>query len=274
LLRPADHDGLSVNYRETKKEIRPMNLFRTVIWPVLKFQFVLSKMAGIGAFGRDQARYIDGGPEPSAGPLKQALFRHHIRQYHESSCSVASVAVLLNALRDIQGRSAEGILSQHDILDTVGTANWKQRMSPDGDGGRRGLPLELLGRVVRDSLDAYGITYRSVETIRTPNDRRGAAKARKDLRARLHTVDPLEKGVILAHFNQGILVKALQIPHISPVGGFDPQTGNVTMLDVDYLQKKPYRVSFDRFYAALSSDYHGMFRSAGYGCGGYVYVRL
>lgn len=251
-----------------------MNLFRTVIRPWLQIQYTLDQWLGRGAFGKDPARYIDPLPGDGANHLKKALFKHHIRQYHESSCSVASVAVVLNALRDIQGRSAEPPLTQQEILETVTAHNWKKRMSPEGDDGKRGLPLLMLGQVVEAGLNAYKIAYRSVETIQTPKDPRKAAVARKTLQSRLCDFDPLGNAVIIAHFNQGVFVKALQIPHISPVGGFDRRTGLVTMLDVDYLQERPYRLSFDRFYRGLSSDYNALFRSAGYGSGGYVYVRL
>lgn len=251
-----------------------MNLFRTLILPYLQIQYAVHKMVGTGVFGSAGAHYID--PETQFGQnlLKNALIKHHVRQYHEASCSVASVATMINALQERQGTSSDKPLTQMDILDRVPTANWKKRMSPEGDNGKRGLPLFVLGDVVKGSLDAFGVSYRSVETIQTTKDPKKAESLKKDLLARLYEFDPLGKSVIIAHFNQGIFVKALQIPHISPVGGFDIKTKTVTMLDVDYLQEKPYQISFDTFYNGISNDYNKLFRSFGFGSGGYVYVRL
>ena len=72
----------------------------------------------------------------------------------------------------------------------------------------------------------------------------------------------------------GRYVRALNIPHISPVGSFDPKNMTVTVLDVDSSQENPYRVTFDTFYSGLSSDYGHIFRPFGYGSGGYVFIRL
>jgi len=202
------------------------------------------------------------------------MFRHHVKQYHEASCSVASVVSVVNALKDIQQTKTDPPLTQMDILETVRTANWKERMSEAGDKGKRGLPLSMLGDVVKSSLDIYGITYRSVETVQVTKDPEKSDFYKKNLLSRLYEFDPLGKAVIIAHFNQGSFVKALQIPHISPVGGFDIKTKTVTMLDVDFLQKKPYKISFDRFYEGISCDYHKLFSSFGYGSGGYIYIRL
>jgi len=66
----------------------------------------------------------------------------------------------------------------------------------------------------------------------------------------------------------------LHIPHISPVGGFDPVSGRVTLLDVDTSQAYPYQVPFDTFYKGLSYNYNVMFRSFGYAEGGYIFIRI
>lgn len=253
-----------------------MNLFRTLIIPYLHVCYTFDKITSRGAFGPAQAVYIE--PEHENGNrnlLKKAMFKHHLKQFHESSCSVASVVNSVNALSEIKGGKAhEGPLTQMDILDKVKAANWKKRMSPEGDNGRRGLPLFMLGDVVKESLEAYNIPHRFVKTIQTVKDPDKATLLKRDLLDHLMNYDPKGQALIIAHFNQGVFLKALQIPHISPVGAFDPKTRIVTMLDVDFLQNKPYRISFDRFYEGLSSDYNPFFRHFGYGSGGYVYIGL
>jgi hypothetical protein len=253
-----------------------MNLFRTIIFPYLRILYTFERMTLTGAFGKNPAVYVE--PDENganANPLKKALFKHHLKQFHESSCSVASVVNAVNALIEINGMNPGGKpVTQMDILDKVKAANWKKRMSPEGDNGKRGLPLAMLGDVVKESLEAYNIPHRTVKTVQTVKEPQKAKILKRELLNHLMEYDPKGRALIIAHFNQGVFVKALQIPHISPVGAFDPGTRTVTMLDVDFLQKKPYRISFDRFYEGLSNDYNTLFRKHGYGSGGYVYIRL
>lgn len=253
-----------------------MNLFRTLIFPYLHVRYTFDRFTLRGAFGKDQAVHVNpDGHETSANPLKNALFRHHLKQYHESSCSVASVVNAVNALLDINGLlDGKKPITQMDILDRVQAANWKKRMSPGGDNGRRGLPLSMLGEVVKESLTVYGIPHRCVKTVQTVKESGKAKILKQELLSHLMDYDPKGRALIIAHFNQGLFVKALQIPHISPVGAFDPNSRTVTMLDVDFLQKQPYRISYDRFYEGLSDDYNILFRKHGYGSGGYVYIGL
>lgn len=245
-----------------------------LIRPFLLAQFTVNKLSGTGSFGSDQATFMDPCIPETGNRLKTALFKHHVKQFHESSCSVASVVSVINAVKDIQGTLTGPPLTQQDILEDIGTANWKKRMSDSGDNGKRGLPLFMLGDVVKNSLDHYNIHHKTVSTIQLSNDPKKAEGLKRDLISRLYEFDPKGKSVLIAHFNQGSYIKALQIPHISPVGGFDIKTKTVTMLDVDYLQEKHYTISFDTFYAGMACDYHKMFSSFGYESGGYVYIRL
>jgi hypothetical protein len=205
--------------------------------------------------------------------LKQGIWKYHVKQFHESSCSVASVVSCINALRALKNGNMTPI-SQHDILDRVTTGHWKARMSKGGYHGRRGLPLSLLGRVVKDSIAAYGLAVRAVEVVPTPVNAPGDASIHTTLKARLKTFDQKGKGLIIAHFDQGAFIPTLNIPHISPVGAYDAASGRVTMLDVDPEEKRPYQISYETFYTGLSSNYHHMFTAFGYNGGGYVYIQV
>ncbi|HSO21092.1 MAG TPA: phytochelatin synthase, partial [Desulfosarcina sp.] len=204
----------------------------------------------------------------------RALWQHHVKQFHESSCSVASVVSCVNAARTAMLAGNRPPVDQIEILDRVTTGHWKERMSDGGHRGRRGLPLPLLGRVVKDSLAAYDLTVCSVDVVQTPKHAPARSPVRQILRRRLRGFDRRGDGLIIAHFDQGSLVPTLNIPHISPVGAYDAATDRVTLLDVDPEQDRPYEISFDVFYRALSCDYHHVFQAFGYGSGGYVYIQL
>ena len=250
-----------------------MRLRRIFIHGLLYGPYLFHKITATGAFGPGGATSLPEPVRPDASPLKAALFRHHVKQYHEASCSVASVVTAINAIRDIQGDRSRPI-TQMDILQKVRTGYWQERMSPEGHNGRRGLPLSLLGEIVQSSLDIYSVAYKTVETVTGAQDAVLAEKKRRELRDRLIDFETKGDSLIIAHFGQGTFVKTLNIPHISPVGGFSVQGGHVTILDVDPDQDKPYRVPFDTFCKGLFSRYNPVLRLFGYRTGGYIFIKL
>lgn len=251
-----------------------MELLRRGLRIYLWLRYSYRRLTRSGAFGPAGAVYL---PQPvrlnAHNPLQQALFRHYVRQFHESSCSVASVAMALNAIMDRCQMGGQPT-TQFELLDRVTTGNWKQRMSPGGDRGKRGLPLPLLGQVVASALAVYGIEGAQVETVPAiaANDRNGAA--RKQLIDRLQRFESRGDCLLIAHFDQGAYLPTLNIPHISPVGSYDAATGRVTILDVDATQPGPYAVEFETFFRGIASNYHHIFRPFGYRSGGYVCVHL
>jgi len=230
-------------------------------------------MTETGPFGPGGATYLQGSVRHDDQPLKAALFRHHVKQYHEASCSVASVVTVINAIRDVQGDRSRPI-TQMDILQKVRTGYWKERMSSEGHNGRRGLPLPLLGEIVKSRLDIYGVGYKTIETVPGAQDAGLAERKKKELRDRLTDFETKGDCLIIAHFGQGAFVKTLNIPHISPVGGFETTKREVAILDVDPDQDKPYRVPFDTFCKGLFSSYNPVLRLFGYRTGGYVFIKL
>jgi hypothetical protein len=250
-----------------------MNLLRNLIRPYLYTRYYVHRITATGPFGNGRVRYLDAPADSGWNPLKQAVWKYHVKQFHESSCSVASVVSCINAIRSLRSGDLNPI-GQTDILDRVTTGHWKARMSDGGYRGRRGLPLPLLGQVVKDSLEAYDVPVDGVDIVQTPKNEPRRSPLRATLKRRLREFDRHGSGLLIAHFDQGSLVPTLNIPHISPVGAYDAAGDRVTMLDVDPEQPKPYQVSFDTFYKGLSCDYHHLFQAFGYGSGGYVYIRL
>ena len=250
-----------------------MPLLRNLVRLYFYTRYGFHRATGTGAFGGNRLKYIEKDVQPQWNPLKQALWKTHVKQFHESSCSVASVVSCVNAVR-LLADSAAAPVSQADILDRVTTGHWKERMRDGGYRGRRGLPLPLLGRVVRDSFDAYGIRYQAVEAVQTLPQKVGRSAVKTTLKKRLRHFDHAGSSLIIAHFDQGSLLPTLNIPHISPVGAYDAAAERVTVLDVDPDQRSPYEVDFETFYQGLSANYHGVLTAFGYGSGGYVHIHL
>jgi hypothetical protein len=251
-----------------------MNLLRTFIHAYLYIPFFYQKLTRAAPFGNKGARPISSPLSSNDNALKSALFRHYVRQYHEASCSVASVVTVVNALRSGE-KSHLTPITQMDILDRVRVGHWKERMSEKGYNGRRGVPLALLGEMVKKSLEVYELPYLGVETVQASLKPGEAQKIRAALLQRLMDFETKGNGLLIAHFNQGVYLPTLGIPHISPVGGFDSGTGQVTLLDVDASRiGGPYRIGFDTFYLGLACTYNPVFRHLGYKNGGYVFVKL
>ena len=251
-----------------------MNLLKWVIRPYLYIQYIVSKLFKIGGFKPNLAVYRKAPYQNTGNFLKDGLFRLHVKQFHESSCSVASVVSVINVLLEKQGRSPNIPVTQQDLLETVKTAHWKERMSDNGYKGRRGLPLPVLGEVVRGSLDTYGILYKSLEIVQVSGDPVKSEAMKQTLRARLEQFETKGDCLLIAHFDQGSVLPEFHIPHISPVGGFDPTSDKVTFLDVDPDQPHPYEVSFETFYNSLAGNYNFVFRHFGYAEGGYVFIQV
>ncbi len=251
-----------------------MLLLKYIMRYYLYLRYYFHKITKTGTFGADQADTILTPYKETENRLKNALFHHHVKQFHESSCSVASVVCVVNAILEKTCPLNHCPITQQEILEKVRTAHWKERMEDNGYKGRRGLPLEVLGQVVKASLDAYGIDYHFLEIVQARGGRESSQPIRENLLSRLKHFETQGDCLIIAHFDQGCFVRELNIPHISPVGGFDPDTQKVTLMDVDPSQPTPYQISFDTFYKGISTHYNHVFRHFGYGRGGYVYIQL
>lgn len=251
-----------------------MLVLQYIMRSYLYLRFFFHKITRTGTFGPDRADTLLTPRNETQNLLQNALFRHHVKQFHESSCSVASVVCVINAILDKTNGLNHGPITQQDILEKVRTAHWKERMGANGYKGRRGLPLEVLGQVVNASLNAYGIHYKSFQIVRARGEKNASHIVRRDLLSRLEQFETQGNCLIIAHFDQGCFLQELNIPHISPVGGFDPGTQKVTLLDVDPSQPLPYQISFDTFYKGISTNYNHVFRHFGYGRGGYIFIQI
>ncbi|MBF0119376.1 MAG: phytochelatin synthase [Desulfobacterales bacterium] len=250
-----------------------MNLRKMFIYSCFYVPYIFHKITGTGSFGSNRAIYIKNQIIAEGNPLKASLIKYHVKQYHEASCSVATVVSVINAIIE-QQMNKHVLVTQKAILEKVKTANWKKRMSEKGDNGKRGLPLSVLGEVLKDSLDAYGINYKAIEIVQASKDYDKAQKIKNKLLTRLIEFERKGNCLIIAHFDQGAFVQTLNIPHISPVGAFDIQSGDIIMLDVDPEQVRPYKISFDIFYEGLSSNYNHLLKPFGFGSGGYIAIIL
>ncbi|MGM0419048.1 MAG: phytochelatin synthase family protein, partial [Thermodesulfobacteriota bacterium] len=233
-------------------------IIRSFVWSSLYLKYGFLKMTKTGPFGIKKPFYIRSAETQQDNLLKKKLIQNQEKQFNEAACSVASVVSVVNATGSYFFGDSFDKVTQQEILDKVRTGFWKERMSPGGHNGRRGLTLDLLCEVLKESFDIYKIPYESVEAVYAVNNK-SKSEVNK-LKKRLEEFEGSEKALIVAHFNQGKFIPSLEIPHISPVGGYNPETDRVLILDVDYTVKNNYTIDFDQFFKGMSDKYNIFFR--------------
>ena len=244
-------------------------LFRHLLHRLLRLRVLYLKVRRLGPHG-EPARILT----PSAldglsseNTRFKKLLTHWQAQATESSCSVASVACIINAMA---GENAPRVANQMDLLETIRAGRWKERLSPEGWQGRRGLPLEVLGEVIPAALSYHGIEAAVKLSPFYPREAMAIRLGRARTILNYFASNP--GTFLIAHFDQGAFLPVLTIPHISPVAHWDPERETVVMLDVDPDQPIPYEISLSRFVHGISSHYGGLLKPYGYSHGGIVTI--
>ncbi|MCX5880418.1 MAG: hypothetical protein NTU74_00920 [Deltaproteobacteria bacterium] len=193
----------------------------------------------------------------------------YIPQINEISCSVASVTMVLNGIiRAGHNLKAEDInVTQAKLIERINALNWKDRVTPGGVNGERGLKLDQLEIVVKEALLQYEVSNFEIDRIEVANvDATTLKKFRHDLAAN----EDSGMDYILIHFVQDVVTEAQggPYPHISPIGAYDKVHKRVLVMDVDRDWYEPYWVSDKRLLLAMSK------KTERFGFGGYLWIRV
>lgn len=193
----------------------------------------------------DRRDYIQRHPAPDFW----ALIPYYAPQHNDSSCSVASVAMLANALRANRALGAnDELATPSDLLDRVQTEAWPRKVAADGPG----VTLDELGRIVPAALRAYGLPDVRAEVIRFDGD---ARPTKMRLRELLVQNERSDRDFILVNFLQSRLTgdPAGAVGHIAPVAAYDAKRCSVLLLDPDRRWYEPYWVSEDALLEAMNT---------------------
>jgi hypothetical protein len=193
------------------------------------------------------------------------------KQLNPYSCSVASVAIVLNSiLAGMNKMQMINPIDQEQLLSKVRTANWRERVSIPGFHGKHGLSVIELGMVVQAALKAFKIQYKKINTTLLHERLKNPEEEKTRLFSLLMKICAENNQYIIAHFTQGVFIGDWFGGHISPVGSFDPETRRVLILDVDEDIGPYYWVPFDIFFEGLM----GKAKTIGPKEGGYVSISL
>jgi len=208
----------------------------------------------------DQHAYI----QKNAAPDYWAISPYYWPQQRGSSCSVASVTMLVNAARSsMKLTAADELATENGLLKKVNSKEWNQCV---GDGGH-GVTLDQLGSFVKEALKSYGFKNPSVQVIHAD----GKPATHQKILKLLAKNEKTAKDFILANFLQSEYTGDPEgaVGHIAPVGAYDQKTQKVLVMDPDREYYEPYWVSVDTFIKGLST--HDQASNANRGI---VYVEL
>lgn len=162
-----------------------------------------------------------------------ALAPFYVPQSTGSACSLASVAMMLNALRGLPTLASDRLVTQRQLLDAVDDDHWRDAVAENGEG----VSFTELELYVRRSLDAYGLKTAEVEVFR-PRD--ASPETLAALRRILAENERSDGDIILLAFDQGTLTGDLGYGHIAPLGAYDAESRRVLIMDPDRNWYVPY----------------------------------
>lgn len=145
------------------------------------------------------------------------LAPHHIQQVTDSSCSLATTVMLLNALG--------ATVTEASLLDQLDDQDWRDRITPELGGG---LPLRFMPGRWEASLAAQGLTGWRAEgvAVTTPE------AALPGLRAALGEAEAGRAWVAINFHLDRFYGDGSQIGHWSPVAAYDAAGDRALVLDV------------------------------------------
>jgi hypothetical protein len=181
-----------------------------------------------------------------------ALTPYYVSQPDQRSCSAASVAMLINALRaDRDLKADEPLATPAAIVDVVDGRLGKNKLAPEGEG----VTLDELATIVRHVLPSYRLTPTRIETVRFLENAENAAEAKSRLRQLLIENERSARDMVLVNFLQSVITGDPEgaVGHIAPVAAYDAREGRVLLFDPDRQWYEPYWVSDDTLLKAMAT---------------------
>ena len=172
-----------------------------------------------------------------------ALSPYYVAQATGSACSVASVAMMVNALRGLPAPASERLVTQNAVLNTLGDESWKAAVAENGEG----VSFAEFEGYVRKSAAAFGLRT-EVEVFR-PRD--NSPETLAELRRILTENERSAEDIILLAFDQGTLTGDATVGHIAPLGAYDSAQRRVLVMDVDRSWYVPYWSSDEKLLEAM-----------------------
>lgn len=173
------------------------------------------------------------------------LSPYYLPQLTESSCSLASGTMIINAARSDQLFDASQLLAtQADVLMNINS--WEKYVETGGDG----LTLDQLGEFMSLALKIYGLKNFKIQVIHTSDT---SQKTALKLHQTLIENEKSGRSFMIANFNQKFFTGNEDVGHFAPVGAYDIKKGRVLLMDPDRTQYEPYWVPEKLFLEGMAT---------------------
>lgn len=179
----------------------------------------------------------------SAAPDYWAMAPYYVSQQTSSACSLASLAMLANALRGLPGGAQDDLVTQDGLLEAVDSRKWREQTKEDGDG----VPFADLVERTETSLQALDIKA----TVSANPASANATATLDTFRKALAENEKSANDMIVVYFNQGVVTGDWDGPHVSPIGAYDAIHDRVLIMDIDRAWYVPYWTSTETLFKAM-----------------------
>jgi hypothetical protein len=168
-----------------------------------------------------------------AAPIYWKMSPFYVSQRNDTSCSLASATMLVNASRinDVVSANQE-LATQDKLLAKVNDKTWAKGVAPDGDG----ITLDQMYSFLPKALEAYGVHHFNIEVVHVNNTPKDADQ----LHAALVNMENTGNSFIVANFDQNFFSGSMVAGHFSPIGAYDAENKRVLIMDVDRALYEPY----------------------------------
>ena len=153
-------------------------------------------------------------------------------QFTTSACSIATVTAALNGLAGLPPLAEDTVMTQPQLLDLVGDANWAALSAEGGDG----VTFAQLESFAAEAATARGMSL----TVSSFHPEAATPETLDQARALLATNEASADDAMLVYFNQGVVTGDWDGPHISLIGAYDATLDRVLILEVDQEWYVPY----------------------------------
>jgi len=179
-----------------------------------------------------------------------ALMPGYAAQPDDQSCSAASVAMLVNALRSHRDLAAdEQLATPESVVSTVAAPRWRNKLAPGGPG----VSLDELSDLIPGVLQAFGVTDARTELVRF---RDAGPDSLSRLVGLLAENERSDRDVIIVNVLQSALTGDPEgnVGHIAPIGAYDAERGRVLVLDPDRRWYEPYWVPVQTLLVGMATQ--------------------
>lgn len=189
--------------------------------------------------------YVRGNPASAYWSLAP----HAIQQHTDSSCSLATATMLVNAIRGHEGQLKIGsAVSELSLLDRLKDEVWRAAIHPETGHGQS---LTEFADAMTRALISFEIAARWRVEARPVTD---ADECLVELRATLTALENGATGFVASNYHLDLLYgDGVDVGHFSPVGAYDAARDRVLMLDVYKKDYEPMWAPLPRLAVAMAT---------------------